>query len=161
MRGIFYSFVACCILTLIGCGSARFQSKTGRVFDRIAVQAVICDEAEATTVAESGGQIIGTIAGKAGSTHAITGAAARVAAKNGGTHLVLTEKGTEHFTYVSPETSEIDCASQPGNVNCRQVTTPATTTTVTHATAQYIVFRLPQEKWEALPVTLQPVAGAP
>lgn len=145
-----------------GCASARFHSKTGEKYPPLATHAVHCDETEAKTVAEAGGLVIGTISGRAlavTSTHDdVSDKAQIVAARSGGTHLVLTEKGTDVFTTVHAGQTSTDCVRTPGTLECQTVSTPTTVTTQERAKARYIVFRLPRERWSALPENLRPIA---
>lgn len=149
------------VATLSGCAGARFHSKTGRAFEPVTRTAVRCDEGEARLVAAAGGEVIGTIAGHAISVNQdhedIADKAQIVAAKKGGTHVVLTEKGVDFFTYTTPAQSTTDCVAYPRAVECQTVSTPATTTTQSRAKATFVVLRLSPEKWAALPETLRPM----
>src|SRR6185436_11511360 len=108
-------------------------SKTGAKYDQLASHAVHCDEQEAQVVAEAGGQVIGTVTGRALTSTAthddVSDQAQLVAARSGGTHLVLTEKGTDVFTTVRAGQRTTDCVQYPDAIECKTVSTPATVTT--------------------------------
>ena len=146
---------------LTGCSaSARFHSKTGRNYGPLTTTAVRCEEKEAQLVSQAGGEVIGTISGKGLTVNAdqndIIEKAQAVAAKKGGTHIVLTEKGEQLFTVYTPAQITTDCVRSPGAVECQTVATPATSTTYAHPTASFIVLRLDPARWATLPSQLRP-----
>jgi hypothetical protein len=155
------------VLTLAGwlvpgcAASAQFHSKTGKEFTPIVAQAVRCDEAEVGTVIAAGGILIGTIDARALAVRAtdddVADKAAKVAAENGGTHLVLTERDVESFTYTQPGHEDTECREVNGARDCRTTVTAPTQTTVDKPTAKFVVLRVPRQNWPQLPTTLRPV----
>lgn len=152
------------LLGSAGCAAtARFHSKTGAVYPAVAQQAVVCNEQEADIVARAGGIPIGEVSGEGLAVNAtedqVVEKAAIVAGKKGGTHIVLTDRGEETFVYQNPATKERRCTWEQGVEVCDWVYMPATTSTRTEPTARFLVFRVPPEKWAALPQELRPVAN--
>ncbi len=148
-------------LALGGCStSVRFHSKTGRTYEELTRTAVHCEENEAQIVSAAGAEVIGSISGKGLTTNAdhgdILDKAQIVAARRGGTHVVLTEKGEDFFTVTKPAEVTTDCVRVPGAVECQTVATPATSTTYAKAKASFIVLRLAPERWGTLPPQLRP-----
>lgn len=154
--------VAVSLVALTGCSaSARFHSKNGRNYGPLTTTAVRCEENEAQLVSQAGGEVIGTISGKGlnvtSDQNDILEKAQVVAAKKGGTHIVLTEKGEQLFTVINPAQTKTDCVRTPGAIECQTVTTPVTTTTYSHPTASFVVLRLAPQRWASLPSPLRPV----
>lgn len=150
-------------LAVTGCAtSAHFHSKTGRAYVSVAAQAVRCDETEARTVAAAGAEVIGTISAKALAVTAndedVADKAAVVAAKNGGTHIVLTDKGVEYFTVMTPGQTSTQCVRNGGELQCESTSTEATASTYAKPTAKFVVLRLAPEAWSRLPESLRPIA---
>jgi hypothetical protein len=143
--------------------TATFHSKNGRTYDRITERAVRCDENEAKTVVAAGGEAIGTIDARALSVRAgdddVADKAAVVAAKSGGTHIVLTDKGVEYFTVTNPGVEQRHCVKDGHDVDCETTYTPATETTYAKPTASFLVLRIPLAGWEKLPDALRPSAS--
>jgi hypothetical protein len=153
--------IAALFVAAAGCAaSASFHSKTGRAFPRVTPQAVKCDENEAKRVAAAGGEVIGTIDARALTVQAtdedLIDKAAVVAGNNGGTHLVLTDKGVEYFTVYNAGQERTQCAQGDGTVDCQTTYTPPTTSTYEKPTAKFVVFRVPQARWAELPDSLRP-----
>lgn len=161
-RGLLVSFLVFFLLSLTGCGGGvRFRSKTGRKHDRVAEAAVRCEEPEAQLVIQAGGEVIGTITSKSRgmATHEdLAETAQKVAAKSGGTHILLTEKGVDAFTTTHVGQTRTECVHVPGAVDCQTVSTPTTTSTHELAKASFVVFRLSPLKWNELPAALRPVS---
>lgn len=147
-------------LSSAGCtATASFHSKNGAKYPPVAYRAVICDEQEAQLVVAAGGQAIGTIAGKGlanASEEDVADKAAAVAAKSGGTHIVLTDRGEETFTSYNPATHERQCVWRDGVQDCTSTWSPPTVTTRSEPTARFVVLRVPVEKWGSLPENLRP-----
>ncbi len=161
-RGLSLVFVLLVTFVLAGCGGGvRFRSKTGRKHDRVAATAVRCEEPEAQLVVQAGGEVIGTITSKSRgmATHEdLAETAQKVAAKSGGTHIVLTEKGVDHFTTIRAGQTWTECVHVPGASDCQTVSTPTTTSTQELAKASFVVFRLSPLKWNDLPPALRPLS---
>jgi hypothetical protein len=152
---------AVALAAAVGCAaSATFHSKTGREFPRVTRQAVRCDEDEAKRVAATGGEVIGTIDARAITVQAtdedLADKAATVAGDNGGTHVVLTDKGIEYFTVYNAAQEHTQCAEAQGTVDCQTTYTPASTSTYEKPTAKFVVFRVPPARWGELPDSLRP-----
>lgn len=146
---------------LAGCmASAQFHAKSGRDWQPLTRRAVLCNENEARAVTAAGGFPIGTITAKGLATDAtpedVADKAAVVAAKQGGTHIVRTEHGVEWFTTVHPAVTDRQCRHERHGVDCRETTTPSTTTTYSQPTAKFVVLRLPEQRWSGLPPELVP-----
>lgn len=141
--------------------NAQFHSRTGADYAAVAKQAIIVNEQEAQVVAQAGGEVIGSISAEGMVPNAtdddVTEKAAKVAAKKGGTHIVLTDRGEETFTYVNPATRDRQCQWVDGVEDCRTVYQPQTVSTRTEPTARFVVFRVPAQRWAALPQSLRPV----
>ncbi len=153
------------LLALASCAAtATFHSRTGAEYPAVALRAIACTEDEARAVATAGGVPIGTIDAKALAVTAtqndLTDKAAKVAAERGGTHLVLTARGIESFTYTQPGQADTVCQHVEGGKDCQTTYTPPTETTVEKPTAEYVVLRIAPEKWSALPESLRPAARA-
>ncbi|MEO7113485.1 MAG: hypothetical protein ABI183_23805, partial [Polyangiaceae bacterium] len=155
-------FVALSALLVMGCAvSAQFHSRTGADYDAVAKQAIIVNEQEADTIAHAGGEVIGSISAQGMVPNAtdddVAEKSATVAAKKGGTHIVLTDRGEETFTQVNPATRNRQCQWVDGVEDCRTTYQPQTVSTSTEPTARYLVFRVPSQRWAALPAALRPV----
>jgi hypothetical protein len=155
--------LALAITALSACAAtATFHSRTGAEYAPVAIRAIACSEDEARSVAAAGGIPIGTVDAKALAVNAtendLTDKAAKVAADRGGTHVVLTARGIEWFTVLHPETTDTVCQHTQNGRECETTYTPASESTVEKPTAAYVVFRVPPEKWAALPELLRPVA---
>jgi hypothetical protein len=152
-------------LALGGCAaSAQFHSKNGQTLAPLTAQAVCCEENEIQAVMAAGGVTVGVIDAKALTTDAtdddVAAKAAKIAAKNGGTHLLRTEKGFESFTLTYPETYEKRCTAAAGTRDCQTTHTPPTTSTYIKPTAKFVVFAVPRQSWDQLPPALVPSRGA-
>lgn len=152
------------LLALSGCAaSAHFYSKNGQVYPELTAQAVRCDEGEIRAVMNAGGFPIGVIDAKAlrinASDDDLAVTASRIAGKNGGTHVLLTEKGIETFTLVNPAQKQRQCVREYGKLDCTTTYTDATTSTYEKPTAKFVVFMVPRERWGQLPPMLQPRAA--
>ena len=147
-------------LVMACAATATFHSKNGRAYDRLTDRAVRCNENEAKTVVAAGGEAIGTIDARALSVRAddddVADKAAEEAAKSGGTHIVLTDKGVEYFTVTNPAVEQRHCTKEGRDVDCETTETPATETTYAKPTASFLVFRVPLTGWEKLPDSLRP-----
>ena len=151
---------------LSGCAaSAKFYSKTGAEYDALVHRAVRCDEGEVNAVLAAGGMPIGTIATRSLTVLATSDdlfeKALRTAARNGGTHVVLTERGIESFTVTNPGRVEKRCVNDGYAIDCQRTYTPPTQTTYEKPTAKFIVLRVSPERWGALPPSLRPAAAYP
>jgi len=147
---------------LSGCvASAKFYSKTGAEYVPLTHRAVRCDEGEVDAVLAAGGLPIGTISARSlaviATSDDVVEKALRNAARSGGTHAVLTERGMESFTVTNPGRVEKRCVRDGDVVDCQRTFTPPTQTTYEKPTAKLVVFRVPPERWAALPPTLRPV----
>ena len=162
MKALFGFALVALALSSAGCtASASFHSKNGAKYPAIAYRAVICDENEAQLVAQAGGVAIGSIDGKGlanASDEDVAEKAASVAAKSGGTHIVLTDKGEETYSYYHPAERERQCVWRDGVQDCTSTWTPPTVTTRTEPTAKFVVLRVPFERWGSLPENLRPVS---
>ncbi|MEO8876407.1 MAG: hypothetical protein ABI461_12530 [Polyangiaceae bacterium] len=150
------------VLTTSGCAvSAQFHSRTGADYDAVAKQAIIVNEQEADVVGHAGGEVIGSISAQGMVPNAtdddVAEKSATVAAKKGGTHIVLTNRGAETFTQVNPATRERQCQWADGVEDCRTIYQPQTVSTRTEPTARFVVFRVPAARWAALPQSLRPI----
>jgi hypothetical protein len=148
-------------LTLLGCAaSAHFYSKNGQVYREVTGQAVRCEENEIHAVIAAGGFPIGVIDARGLSTRAneddLADKAAKIAAKNGGTHILLTERGIDSFTVTNPEQKQRTCTRNDATVDCTTTYTAATTSIFEKPTAKFVVFVIPPERWPSLPPALQP-----
>jgi hypothetical protein len=143
--------------------TAQFHSRTGQNYARLALKAVPCDEGDVQALQAAGGVPIGTIDAKAltvtASADDVADEATRVAAKRGGTHVLLTGRGEESFTYVQPGQERTQCQKIDGVLDCQRSFTPPTQTTVHEPTASFVVFRVPRQNWAQLPEGLRPVAA--
>jgi hypothetical protein len=160
---LFFALLAA-LSTMACMATAQFHSKTGRAFPPLTHQAVRCDEGEVTTVTAAGGEPIGTISGQGTSWQStqddIADKVAVVAAKSGGTHVLLTERGLDSFQVVNPGQESTECARDRALVQCQTTYVPPTTSTYVKPTAQFVVFRVPRENWEKLPLGLRPALAA-
>jgi hypothetical protein len=157
------SFLLAALLSACA-ATAHFHSRTGADYAPVAIRAIACSEDEARAVTAAGGIPIGTVDAKALAVNAtegdLTDKAAKVAADRGGTHVVLTARGIESFTYAQPGQSETVCQRVEGGRDCQTTYTPPSETTVEKPTAAFVVFRVPPEKWTALPESLRPAPRA-
>ncbi|MFT3775175.1 MAG: hypothetical protein QM820_58250 [Minicystis sp.] len=149
---------------LSGCvASAKFYSKTGAAYAPLVYRAVRCEEGEVPAVLAAGGMPIGTIAARSITVTATNDdlfeKALRAAGQNGGTHVVLTERGIESFTVTNPGTVQKRCVQTGDAVDCQRTYTPPTETTYEKPTAKFIVLRVPPERWGLLPPQLRPAAA--
>jgi hypothetical protein len=156
--------IALSMLLSTGCAaSAHFHSKTGARFEPLAEQAVRCSEDEANAVVAAGGFVIGTIDAKGTIAHAsdddVADRAVLVAARKGGTHVVLTDRGTETWVVNNPGTMRRDCVRGESEVDCVTTFTPPTQSTYEKRTARFVVFRLGPAAWSRLPQGLRPIAA--
>jgi hypothetical protein len=140
------------------CVSAQFHSKTGRVFAQLTPRAVIVAPVEASAVR---GDVIGTITARGPDfkdQRDLADAAARVAAENGGTHVLVTREWAERYRYYHPASSSTDCSGDADSVSCQTTYQPATTTTsAPNPRAEFVVVRVAPEYWGRLPSDLRPV----
>jgi hypothetical protein len=145
-----------------GCVSAQFHSKTGRTYAPITPRAVIVLGNEAGSVR---GEVIGTITAKGDSNkdqRDLADEAARVAAENGGTHVLVTQEWAERNHYHHPATSSTDCTGDVDAVSCQTTYEPATSTTGRPMPrAEFVVIRVAAELWGRLPPQLRPTAFPP
>ena len=141
--------------------SARFYSRTGRELPQTAVRAIRCTNDEVAVVMRAGGEPIGTIAARAISVEAtdedVDEKASIVAARNGGTHYLLTEKAVESFTVSLPGQTQQQCTQQDQRVECTTTYTEPSARSYDQPTGKFVVFRVPLENWLHLPSTLRPV----
>jgi hypothetical protein len=140
-----------------GCVSARFHSKTGRTFPQVTSRAVIVSPQEASGLyAEE----IGTITARGpdfNDQRDLADAAAREAAANGGTHVLVTKEWAERYSYYHPATSTTDCGGDTKRVTCETSYHPATTTTSgPHPRAEFVVLRVDSRYWSRLPPQMRP-----
>lgn len=141
-----------------GCVSATFHSKTGQNYSSLTPRAVVVADEEARQV-ESIGTVIGTIStnGTADKETAdLTDKAAEIAAKNGGTHVILSQEGTIDYTTYTPEHTTERCHDYDDGYKCRVSYHPASENTTSRPTAEFVVVRVPPERWGQLPETLRP-----
>jgi hypothetical protein len=151
-------------VVLWGCAaSAHFYSKNGQAYPPLTQQAVRCEENEIRAVIAAGGFPIGVVDARGlridATDNDLAYTAAKVAAKNGGTHVLLTEKGIETFTVTTPGQVQKQCQAGDGTVDCETTFTPPTTSTYEKPTAKFVVFVVPRQGWARLPPTLQPAAA--
>lgn len=163
MIGRRIALLAIALFSLFGCAaSAHFYSKTGRSFEAVTKRAVRCEENEVAAVTAAGGEPIGTISAAALSVQAtdedVAEKAYKTAAKNGGTHVLLTEKGIDYFTVTTPGQKEKNCTDNGETVDCKTTYTEPTTSVYEKPTAKFVVFRVPAENWAKLPPQLRPGA---
>ncbi|MDB4957358.1 MAG: hypothetical protein JWO36_4927 [Myxococcales bacterium] len=144
-----------------GCVSAQFHSKTGRTFAPITPRAVVVSEHEAGLVR---GEVIGTITAKGpefNDQRDLADEAARVAAANGGTHVIVTKEWAERYRYHHPATSSTDCTGYADGVSCQTRYDPASTTiSKPMPRAEFLVIRLAAVLWRRLPPELRPASIA-
>ncbi|HEY4059951.1 MAG TPA: hypothetical protein VGM39_25220 [Kofleriaceae bacterium] len=146
---------------LTGCAgvTSNFHSKTGRVFPQVVHQAVICGEEECKDV-EARAVVVGTIDSKQWD-YTLTDDdlhvnAAELAARRGGTHLVVLAKQQKLVETQVPASSTTTCYR--GHV-CETTYEVAGTRTDTYTVPgpDYLVVRVEPNAWSALPPSLQPV----
>ena len=143
-----------------GCVSAQFHSKTGRTFPQITPRAVIVSPREAGAVH---GAVIGTISARGpdfNDQHDLADTAARVAAANGGTHVLVTREWATRRRYYHPASSSTDCSSDADGdeVSCQTTYEPANTTvSAPDPHAEFVVLRVDPRYWSSLPADLRPV----
>jgi hypothetical protein len=144
-----------------GCVSATFHSKTGQSYASLTSRAVaVADAGEARQV-ERIGTVIGTISTDGTvdkRTADLADKAAEVAANNGGTHVILSQEGTIDYTTYTPEHTTERCRDYDDGYKCRVSYHPASEDTTSRPTADFIVVRVPPERWAELPDTLRPGA---
>ena len=147
-----------------GCVSATFHSKTGQNYPSLTPRAVVVARAtavEASRQVESIGTIIGTISTDGTvdkETADLADKAADLAAKNGGTHVILSQEGTIDYTTYTPEHTTERCHDYDDGYKCRVSYHPASENTTSRPTADFVVVRVPPERWAQLPDTLRPGA---
>lgn len=141
-----------------GCVSAQFHSKTGQTFPQLTPRAVIVAPGEAPAVH---GMVIGTITARGPDfkdQRDLADEAARIAAANGGTHVLVTREWAERYHYYHPATSSTDCAGDDERVSCQTTYQPAgTTTSAPNPRAEFVVLRVEAASWARLPAELRPV----
>jgi hypothetical protein len=85
--------------------------------------------------------------------------AARLAATNGGTHVVATSTWSTHYETFNAAVATTECTRGDATVRCEQMyTPPRVTSSGEMPEAEFVVLRVPFELWMALPYGLRPAS---
>lgn len=129
--------------------------------------AVVCYAGDAKTIDDAGGAFLGKIVarGREGAKEReLEDAAARAAAKGGGTHVFLVEERDTELDLGSVETRSSSGGASCWSAVCVSGGSNTMTTTRLKGTEKvrvFAVYAVPTDEWETLPKQVRPVAIAP
>lgn len=143
-------------LSCLSCAYAEFHPRSVVPRAQVTAQAMRIYEDDVQALRVAGAEVVGTVdasgSGSVVGQGQLAEKAADVAAENGGTHFLLTDRGVSHYFVTSSGSAETACSGG----TCSTSFTMPTTRDYPRQTAVYVVFRVNPDAWDKLPYVLRP-----
>jgi hypothetical protein len=163
---MFRAFSLAAAVLVAGCASASvsYHPRSAVPSPQVTDKALMAYEDDVKTLAEAGGTVLGELRG-GGNGYAdredVQAKACEEAARRGGTHVLILTEGYAQRVTTLPGSAHVDTTM---NRQGTQATTnvsymPPQDFIVNLPVGSYLVVRVPQEQWQALPNGLRPASA--